>query len=60
MRKKLTVEQELEIIEKRKNKVPLKLIKLEYGIKRDKTIYDIIKRNGRLHIIPNKKYKVNT
>jgi hypothetical protein len=31
----------------------------EYGIKSNKTIYDIIERNGRDKIIPNKKFSVN-
>ena len=54
----MTREQELEIIEKRKNKVPIKDILNEYNIKRPKTIYDIIKRNG-IKRIANKKYEVN-
>ena len=54
----MTREQELEIIEKRKNKVPIKDILNEYNIKRPKTIYDIIKRHG-IKRIANKKYEVN-
>lgn len=56
---KLTIIEELEIIEKRKSGIKLKEIKSLYNIKSTKTIYDIIKRNGRERIIPNKKNTVN-
>ncbi len=59
MKNKLTIEQELEIIEKRKNNIPFKIIMTEYGIRTNKTIYDIIERNGRDKIIANKKYSVD-
>lgn len=56
---KLTIEQELEIINKKKDGYSLKSIMCEYYIKNPKTIYDIIKRNGRDKLIANKKYNVN-
>jgi hypothetical protein len=57
--KKLTINEELEIIEKRKHGTSLEEIKSLYDIKSSKTIYDVIKRNGREKIIPNKKNTVN-
>lgn len=54
----MNIEQELEIIKKKNNKIPLKTIMLEYDIKNAKTIYDIIERNGREKTI-NKKYDIN-
>jgi len=60
MRNKLTKEQEKEVIHLKKLNTPLKNIKEKFNIKRYKTIYDIIKRNGRDHIIGNKKYDVNS
>lgn len=56
---KLSVEQEKEIIELKKIKTPLKIIMEKFNICNCKTIYDVIKRNGREHIVGNKKYKVN-
>lgn len=57
---KLNINQELDIIEKRKNNISLDDLKKEFNIKSDKTIYDIHKRNGREHLIPNKKYDCNS
>lgn len=59
LRNKLNLNQELEIISKRKEGHSLKEIMNEYGIKNAKTIYDIIQRNGRDKLIANKKYNVN-
>jgi len=56
---KLTIEEELQIIDRVNNKTPLKLIISEFGIKSKKTIYDVIERNGRDKIIPNKKFTVD-
>ena len=55
----LSIEQELDVIELHKNKTPLKHILQKYDIKNTKTIYDIINRNGRPHLIANKRYNVN-
>ena len=57
---RLTIDEELEIIEKRKSGIKLKEIRDLYNIKSNKTIYDIIKRNGRERIIPNKKTRLMT
>ncbi len=54
----MTSEQEIEIIQKRKNGVKIKQIMSEYCIKSVKTIYDIIKRNG-IKKVGNKKYQVD-
>lgn len=54
----MTTEQEIEIIQKRKNGVKIRQIMSEYSIKSVKTIYDIIKRNG-IKKIGNKKYQVD-
>lgn len=59
MNNKLTKEDEIRIIELKKLKTPLNLIKNEFNIKNNKTIYDVLKRNGRDHIVGNKKYKVD-
>jgi hypothetical protein len=56
---RLTIDEELEIIEKRKSGIKFKEIRNLYNIKSNKTIYDIIKRNGRERIIPNRKNTVN-
>lgn len=56
---KLTIEEELQIINRFNDKIPLKLIVSEFNIKSKKTIYDVLKRNGRDKIIPNKKYTVD-
>jgi hypothetical protein len=56
---KLNIDQELEIIELKRQKVPLKVIMEKFNIKSAKTIYDVIDRNGREHFIANKKYSVN-
>lgn len=55
----MTIQQELEIIKKRKERVRIKDILSEYNIKSPKTIYDIIKRNGKNKLKPNKKYILN-
>jgi len=57
---KLTIEQELEVIKLKNNKVPVKKIMDKFNIKSNKTVYDIVKRNGRSHQISNKKYDVNS
>lgn len=54
----MTNEEEIEIINKRKNGVRLTQIMNEYSIKSPKTIYDIIKRNG-IKKVGNKKYIVD-
>jgi hypothetical protein len=54
----MTYEQELEVIQKKKNGIKLRQIMSDYSIKSTKTIYDIIKRNG-IKKIANKKYQVN-
>jgi hypothetical protein len=54
----MTNEQEIEIIQKKKNGVKIRQIMSEYSIKSKKTIYDIIKRNG-IKKIANKKYQVD-
>lgn len=59
MNNRLSIQQELEIINLKKIKTPIKKIMENYNIKNVKTIYDILKRNGRIHIIGNKKYYVN-
>ena len=50
---------EEEIIKDKKCGVSIKDIMEKYEIKSTKTIYDIINRNGREKIKPNKKYVVN-
>lgn len=57
---KLTIEQELEVIKLKNNKIPVKKIMEQFNIKSNQTVYDIIKRNGRSHQIANKKYNVNS
>jgi hypothetical protein len=59
MRNKLEVSNELEIIKLKNNGTKNKDIMLLYGIKNVKTIYDVLKRNGREKIIGNKKYYCN-
>ncbi len=54
----MTTEQEIEIIQKKKNGVKIRQIMSEYSIKSVKTIYDIVKRNG-IKRIGNKKYQVD-
>lgn len=54
----MTTEQELELIEKKKNGMKIKDLMEEYSIKSVKTIYDIIKRKG-IKKLGNKKYSVN-
>lgn len=54
----MTNEEEIEIINKRKNGARLTQIMNEYSIKSPKTIYDIIKRNG-IKKVGNKKYIVD-
>lgn len=54
----MTPEQEIEIIQKKKNGFSIKQIMSDYHIKSVKTIYDILKRNG-VKKIGNKKYQVN-
>ncbi len=56
---RLTKEDEIKIIERKGSGNTLKSIKLEFGIKSDKTIYDVLKRGGRDKVIPNKKYEIN-
>ena len=56
---KLNIEQELDIINKKKSGISLKSLMEEFKIKSVKTIYDVIKRNGREKIIPNKSNIVN-
>lgn len=57
---KLTIEQELEVIKLKNNKIPVKNIMEKFNIKSNQTVYNIVKRNGRSHQIPNKKYNINS
>jgi len=50
---------EIEILKDYNENLTIKDIMLKHNIKSIKTIYDIKKRNGREHNIPNKKYQVN-
>jgi hypothetical protein len=57
---KFTLDQELEIIKiKKEGILTNKEIQVKFNIKHKNTIYQIIDRGGREHIIPNKKYNVN-
>lgn len=56
---KLTIKEELQVINRFNDKIPLKLIMSEFNIKSKKTIYDIVNRDGRDKIIPNRKFKVD-
>lgn len=57
--KKLTIEEELNVIALKNKKTPIKNIMEKYDIKSSKTIYDILERNGREHLVANKKYNVD-
>lgn len=50
---------EKEIIKDKNSGMKIKNILKKHNIKSVKTIYDIVKRNGKKHKIPNKKYNVN-
>ena len=58
MNNKLTKEQEISIIEKKNKGYTIKEILVEFNIKTPKTIYDVIGRNGKDKLVPNKNYYV--
>lgn len=58
MNPKLTIEKELEVIDLKRNCVRNSIIRDKYGISQT-CLQKIVKRNGREHLIANKKYQVN-
>jgi len=54
----LNINQEKNIIRMKKLKMPNSIIIKKYNIS-ENSIYNILKRNGRIHIVGNKKYEVN-
>jgi hypothetical protein len=56
---KATKYDEVKILEDRKNGLSIRKLMKKYDIKTNMTVFAIIKRNGRDHIIGNKKYQVN-
>lgn len=50
---------EIQILKDKKDKMKINDIMIKHNIKSAKTIYDILQRNGREHIVANKKYSIN-
>lgn len=56
---KLTLEQEKDLIIRKNNGELIKNLMNYFNIKSEKTIYDVIKRDGREKLVANKKYNIN-
>jgi len=57
--KRMDKDTEKLVVSDKKNGKTLKYIMEKYNIKSTRTIYQIIKREGKEYVIPNKKYDVN-